>query len=304
MNDAAQAAGGPQARALPGAPAFALMVLLCAIWGLQQVLIKVGSSGVSPVFQGALRSCLGAALVLGWAAARRMPLFERDRSLWPGVLAGVLFALEFALIFAAAERTPVSRLIVFIYTSPCFTVIGLHFLVPGERMDWRQAAGSALSFAGIVLAFADRAGGGDRVGDAFGVLAAIFWAATTVLIRATVLARVTATKVLLYQLAVSGVLMLALAALLGERGIFDPRPAVLFALAYQAVIVAFMSYLAWFWLLTRYHAGRLMVFSFLTPLFGVAFGVLLMGEAPGLNFLVAAALVVAGIVLVNLRPAR
>ncbi len=280
------------------------MVLLCALWGLQQVAIKIGVVGMSPVFQGGMRSALAALLLVGWAGARRIPLFGRDGSLVPGLLSGVLFGLEFALIFAAAERTPVSRLVVFMYTAPCFTALGLHLLVPGERMGLAQAAGIALAFGGIVLAFADHGAGGNWTGDAFGLMAAFLWASTTVLIRATVLARITATKVLFYQLAVSGVMMLGMAAALGERGLFDPAPKVLLSLAFQVVIVAFASYLAWFWLLGRYQAGRLMVFSFLTPLFGVGFGVLLMGEAPGARFLLAAVLVVCGIVLVNLRPAR
>ena len=291
-------------RAPPGAAAFALMVLLCALWGLQQVAIKVAAVGVTPLFQGGIRSALAALLLVGWAGARRIPLFRADGSLWPGLLSGLLFAVEFALIFAAAERMPASRLVVFMYTAPCFTALLLHIFVPAERMGTLQAAGILLAFCGIVLAFADHAAGGDWTGDAFGLMAAFLWAATTVLIRASVLARITATKVLFYQLAVSGVFMLCVALVLGERGLFDPRPAVLLSLAFQVVVVAFASYLAWFWLLARYQAGKLMVFSFLTPLFGVAFGMLLLGESSDPRFLLAALLVVAGIVLVNLRPAR
>jgi drug/metabolite transporter (DMT)-like permease len=67
------------------------------------------------------------------------------------------------------------------------------------------------------------------------------------------------------------------------------------------VIVAFASFLAWFWLLTRYLATRLSVFSFLAPLFGVIAGVVVLGEPLRPLFALAAALVVAGIVLVNLR---
>jgi len=291
-------------RAPPGAAAFAVMVLLCALWGLQQVAIKVAAVGVTPLFQGGIRSALAALLLVGWAGARRIPLFRADGSLWPGLLSGLLFAVEFALIFAAAERMPASRLVVFMYTAPCFTALLLHLFVPSERMGALQAAGILLAFGGIVLAFADHAVGGDWTGDAFGLIAAFLWAATTVLIRASVLARITATKVLFYQLAVSGVFMLCVAVALGERGLFDPQPAVLLSLAFQVVVVAFASYLAWFWLLARYQAGKLMVFSFLTPLFGVAFGMLLLGESTEPRFLFAALLVVAGIVLVNIRPAR
>lgn len=290
-------------RIAPGPEAFGLMVLLCAIWGLQQVAIKFATAEIAPILQAAIRSLGGALLVFAWARWRGIALFAKDRSLRPGLLVGLLFALEFVFIFAGIDRTTVSRMVVFLYTAPCFTVLGLHFFVPGERMGWRQWSGVLLAFAGLVLAFIDRAAGGSMLGDTFGVLGALFWAATTVLIRATALAKVTATKVLLYQLAVSAAVMFPLSWLLGERGIGVLSAPTLWAMAYQIVVVAFISYLAWFWLLTRYLAGRLLVFSFLTPLFGVWFGMLLMGDQPSLHFLAAAAMVVGGIVLVNL-PAR
>jgi drug/metabolite transporter (DMT)-like permease len=291
-------------RIAPGPAAFGLMVLLCALWGLQQVAIKVASAGISPILQAALRSGIAAVLVFTWARWRGIALFASDQSLKPGVLAGLLFALEFVFIFVGLDHTTISRMVVFLYTAPCFTVLGLHCFVPGERMAWRQGAGVLLAFAGLVTAFIDQAAGGSVTGDAFGVLAALFWAATTVLIRATALARITATKVLLYQLVVSAVVMFPLSWLVGERGIAVLSAPTLWAMAYQIVIVACISYLAWFWLLTRYLAGRLLVFSFLTPLFGVLFGIQLMGDRPSLHFFAAAAMVVGGIVLVNLPPRK
>ena len=287
-------------RIAPGPAAFGLMVLLCAIWGLQQVAIKFATAEISPIMQAGLRSAIAALLVFAWARWRGIALFSPDRSLGPGLLAGLLFGLEFVFIFVGVDHTTVSRMVVFLYTAPCFTVLGLHCFVPGERMAWRQGAGVLLAFAGLILAFIDKAAGGSLLGDAFGVLAALFWAATTVLIRATALARVTATKVLLYQLAVSAAVMFPLSWLVGERDIGVLSAPTLWAMAYQIVVVAFISYLAWFWLLTRYLAGRLLVFSFLTPLFGVWFGMLLMNDQPSLHFFAAAAMVVGGIVLVNL----
>ena len=243
-------------------------------------------------------------LVFGWAHWRGLALFARDRSMRPGLLAGLLFGFEFVFIFVGVDLTTVSRMVVFLYTAPCFTVLGLHFFVSGERMGWRQGLGVLLAFAGLVTAFIDKAAGGSLLGDFFGVLAALFWAATTVLIRATALAKVTATKVLLYQLVVSAAVMFPLSWLVGESGIGVLSAPTLWAMAYQIVIVAFLSYLAWFWLLTRYLAGRLLVFSFLTPLFGVGFGMLLMGDKPSLHFFAAAAMVVGGIVLVNLPASK
>jgi len=291
-------------RIRPGTAAFALMVMLCALWGLQQIAVKVALAGISPILQGGLRSALAALLLLGWMFWRRQSLLASDGSLRPGLLAGTLFTLEFVFIYVGLSYTNASRMVVFLYTAPCFTVLGLHLWVAGERLALPRLLGVALAFAGIVLAFADGWDhGGHWIGDLCGLLAAIFWAATTVLIRATALARISAAKVLLYQLATSALIMLLLSALVGEAGVTALTPAIVTAMAYQVVIVAFASFLAWFWLLTRYLASRLTVFSFLTPLFGVGFGVLLLDERLSLTFGFAALLVVTGIVLVNL-PAR
>ncbi|TAK44346.1 MAG: DMT family transporter [Betaproteobacteria bacterium] len=278
------------------------MVLLTALWGFQQVAIKLTAPDVSFVMQAGIRSIIATVLLLAWARLRAIRLFGTDGTLGAGVLAGVLFAGEFVFIYAGLAHTAASRMVVFIYLAPIFTAIGLQAFVPGERLGPLQWVGAALAFGGVALAFADgfaAAGGGTWLGDLFGVIGALLWAATTVLIRATGLARVTATKTLLYQLAVSA-LVLPLASLaMGERGVVAMTPLAIASLAYQGAIVAFASYLAWFWLLTRYLAGRLAVFSFLTPLFGVLAGVLVLGEALTPSFALAALLVGTGIVLVN-----
>jgi len=286
----------------PGPRAFALMILLCAIWGFQQITIKVALDGVSPVLQSGIRSLAGLVLLTLWARWRGLPLLRHDGTLRMGLLAGLLFALEFVFIYAGLAHTTASRMIVFLYTAPCFTVLGLHWFVPSERLRWRHFAGIALAFAGLAAGFIGEGGTTSTtwIGDLLGLLAAIGWAATTVLIRASTLSKISATKVLWYQLAVSAAFMLPLSPLLGETGVTALSTPVVLALLYQGVLVAFASYLAWFWLLQTYLVGRLMVFSFLTPLFGVAFGVVILGDPLTPSFLTAAACVTLGIVLVNL----
>lgn len=284
--------------------AVSMMIVLCMCWGFNQITIKIAAAGISPIMQGGLRSIIAAALLLAWARLRRIPLFRRDGTLAAGMVAGALFAAEFVFIYAGLAHTAASRMVVFIYLAPCLTALGLQWFVPGERLSALQWTGVALAFVGVALAFADgfsTAKGSTLIGDAFGVIAAVLWAATTVVIRSTRLGSASATKTLFYQLGISA-LALPLASLLaGEPGIIALTPRVVASLAYQSVIVAFASYLVWFWLLTRYLAGRLSVFSFLTPLFGVAFGVILLSEPISAAFLAAALLVGAGIALVN-RP--
>jgi drug/metabolite transporter (DMT)-like permease len=291
-------------RAPLDAAAAATMVVLCLCWGFQQVAIKAAAPFIPLLMQASIRSAVALVLVIAWAAWRRIPLWEHDRTLGAGVLAGILFATEFALIYGGLAHTAAARMVVFLFTAPCFTALGVSLWVPGEKLGALQWLGVALAFAGIAAGFGESAlhGASTLLGDAMGLTAALVWAATTVIVRATPLARVSATKVLLYQLAISA-LMLPLASLFMHEHARDPwHPTALASLAFQSVVVAFASYLAWFWLLTRYLASRLTVFSFLTPLFGVLFGTWLLHEPLTPGFAGAAALVATGIALVNVRP--
>jgi len=283
--------------------AIGVMLALTALWGFQQVAVKSIAADVPLVTQAALRSIIAAALLLAWARLRGVALFERDATARAGIVAGLLFAGEFVFIYAGLAHTNASRMSVFIYLTPPLTALGLHFFVPSERLSLRQWSGVLLAFAGIVAAFAEgfSTGAGTWLGDLCGVIAALLWAATTVVIRATRLSRASAAKTLFYQLGVSALVLPLASFLIDEEGVSAFTPLVLASLVYQGVIVAFASYLAWFWLLTRYRAAPLSVLSFLTPIFGVLSGVIFLSEPISGAFLAAALAVAAGIVLVNLR---
>ena len=286
--------------------AMALMVVLCAAWGLQQVAIKVSNAGISPVLQASLRSLGAAVLVWAWSAARGIRLFGRDGTLGPGLLCAALFAGEFAFIYWGLSYTSASRGVVFLYTAPFMVALGAHLFLPGERLRPLQWLGLACAFAGILAAFGESLGLPTKSqlrGDGMLFLGAVLWAATTLLIKGSRLARISPAKTLFYQLAGSALVLPFVSLALGEPGIVAATPLVLASLAYQTVLVAFASYLAWFWLVVHYPAGRLSAFSFLTPLFGVLAGALLLSERVSSALAAALVLVVLGIWLVN-RPPR
>jgi drug/metabolite transporter (DMT)-like permease len=299
----AKIAANMQERKSLDAAAYSIMLALTALWGFQQVTVKWIAADVSLVMQAAIRSILAAALLFAWTRLRGLALFERDGTALAGLVAGVLFAGEFVFIYAGLGHTNASRMSVFVYLAPALTALGLHFFVKSERLSTMQWAGVALAFAGIGVAFSEGFASRQSTwpGDLCGVIAAVLWAATTVLIRATRLAQASAAKTLFYQLGVSAMLLPAASAAMGEPGVVRWSAGAAAALAYQGAVVAFATYLAWFWLLTRYYAARLSVLSFLTPMFGVACGVIFLGEPLSGRFGLAALAVGAGIAAVNLR---
>lgn len=279
------------------------MLLLCAIWGAQQVAIKLVAHDIVPLVQVTLRSGLSALLVAALEATRtgRVPL--RGRNLRPGLLAGALFGVEFLFIGEGLRNTSASHMVVFLYTAPVFTALGLHLLVPAERLRRRQWLGVAVAFGGIALAFLGGSGQGALTagalwGDLCAVLAGAAWGATTVVVRSSSLSEAPATETLLYQLA-GGFALLLVASLALRAGPTTLTRASVASLLFQAIVVSFASYLTWFWLLRRYLATRLSVFSFMTPIFGVAFGVIVLGDPVTPAFGAGAALVLAGITVVS-----
>jgi drug/metabolite transporter (DMT)-like permease len=293
----------PSSRPLD-ATAIAVTIGLCLSWGFNNVAIKLAIHDIPPLIQSAARSLIAALLVGAWTQARGISLLKRDGTLRVGILAGVLFALEFLLIYRGLVWTTATRGVLFLYLAPFFVVIGSRWLVPGDHFDLSQWLGLLLSFVGIVIAFGLPTPAPDSrqvLGDVMLVGGAAAWAATTLTIKASALNRISAEKTLLYQLVVSAPLLGLAAIVFGERITAMPSAVALGAFAYQTVYVVSITFTIWFVLVVRYSAARLSVFTFLAPLFGVAAGHLVLGEPLTPAFAVAVALVAAGLLLVN-RP--
>jgi drug/metabolite transporter (DMT)-like permease len=284
--------------------AVASIVSCCFLWGLNQVAAKAAMPEIPALWQAAARSSGGAALVWLWSRYRRIPLFERDATLPGGLLAGVLFAAEFFCIFIGLQYTSASRMVVFIYIAPFVVALGMPLIARSERLGALQIGGLALAFAGVSWAFAEgfsrpAIGPQQWIGDALGVLAGALWGATTLAVRGSALTGASAEKTLLYQLVVSALLLVV-----GALATHAPLPSHVStlawaSLAFQVVVVTFVSYLVWFWLIRHYPATKLSSFTMLTPIFGLLLGAVLLSEPITLRLVLALATVAAGIYVVN-----
>ncbi|MBA2960618.1 MULTISPECIES: DMT family transporter [Ramlibacter] len=287
--------------------AITLLLACCLFWGFQQILIKTTVGEVPPLWQATLRFA-GATVLLGlWCALRGVPLFARDGSLASGLLAGLLFAAEFTCIYLGLRDTSASRLTVFLYTSPFVVALLLPRLVPTERLRPLQWAGLAIAFAAVAVAFSEGFAGATTArqlrGDALALAAGTLWGLTTLVIRGSRLATASAEKTLFYQVAVTAAVAPLLSLLLGESWSLQYSAQAWGSLGLQTVIGAFASYLAWMWLLRHYPATQMASFTFLTPVFALVFGVLLLGEHLTAQLVLALVGVAVGIVLVNRKPA-
>jgi drug/metabolite transporter (DMT)-like permease len=285
----------------PGA--VALMLMLCVSWGFNQIAVKLALPDIPPMLQAMIRSVGALPVLLLIARFRGVKMFERDGTLGAGLFAGVLFGIEFVLIFRGLLLTSASRAVVFLYTAPFFVALGSYQFL-GERLRASQWGGLALSFAGVALAIGVPQPNVDAnvlLGDLLIVGGGAMWAATTLIVKATPLLRAPPEKALGYQVALS-IPILALAAWLsGETITRVPGPLALSLMVYQAIWVVGLTFLIWFMLVRTYSASKLSAFTFITPLFGVVASYLIMHDTLTLAFGAAAVLVIAGLYLVN-RP--
>ena len=288
----------------PGA--VALMLMLCFSWGFNQIAVKLALPDIPPMLQAMIRSAaaLPVMLAVGWL--RGVKFFTRDGSLGPGLFAGLLFSLEFVLIFRGLLLTSALRAVVFLYTAPFFVALGsYHFL--GERLSALQWSGLGLSFAGVALAIGVPQANVDAsvlLGDLLIVGGGALWAATTLIVKATGLRHAPPEKALGYQVALSIPILGFAAWISGETITHFPGPLAVSVLAYQAFWVVGLTFLMWFALVKTYSASKLSAFTFITPLFGVVASYFIMHDTLTPAFGAAALLVIAGLYLVNRADAK
>ena len=282
-----------------------LVVLsLTLLWGLNYSAVKVSNTGISPVFASALRSIVASLCGAIYCFKKGEKLFHTDIMLFHGFMVGLLFGLEFACIYFGMLYTDAARSVIFVYMSPFIVVIGAHLFLKGDRLTSMKVLGLVLAFAGVCVVFEGKprtAKSTMLLGDLLEILAAIFWGATTIYIKKFMAEKVRPINTFLYQLFFSIPVLLIVSFILEPRWIFHMNLPVLSSLFYQSVIVAFISYFIWFKLIHEYSVGRLSVFTFFTPVFGVLFGILFLGEELTTSLTLGLPMVSMGIFFVNWR---
>jgi len=284
-----------------GAASLVAFALLLAV---NQVVIKLVNGGIQPVFFVGLRS-LGAVICLyAWMRFRGHRIGLPSGMALLALMIGLTFAAEFVLLFLALDLTSVTRTSVIFYSMPVWLAIGAHFLLPGQAITRQKAIGLLLAFGGVAWVIIDqgKGGAGSILGDLCALGGAVGWAGLALLARGTRLRELRPEVQLFYQVVVSGVVLCAIAPLFGPLW-RDPTGWHFAGLAFQIVVVVSAGFVFWLWLLSIYPAASVASFSFLSPVFGVGLGWLLLDETVGWSLLGALGLVALGLVLIN-RPAQ
>jgi drug/metabolite transporter (DMT)-like permease len=286
--------------------AIVILTILTLFWGFNHPAIKISNRGVSPIFASTLRSMIASICGLIWCLRKEEKVFHKDVMLFHGMMVGLLFGAEFACIYFGLLYTDAARSVLFVYLSLFVVGIGAHFFLKGDRLTFLKSLGLVLAFAGIFIVFGGRprtAKPAMYFGDILQIAAAVLWGATTLYIKKFMAEKVQPINTFLYQLFFSIPILLIVSLILEPTWFYKVDPYVVASLFYQSVIIAFITYFVWFRLIHQYSVSRLSAFTFLTPIFGVLFGVFLLREELTVSLMIGLPLVSAGIFLVNWRRA-
>jgi drug/metabolite transporter (DMT)-like permease len=280
--------------------AVSLLTLLCIAWGFNAVAMKISNAGIAPIFCAGIRSIIAVVGLTLWMKMNRIPLFPGR--LLDGVIVGIIFGLEFAALYSSLLYTTVSSAWILLYTTPFFHAVGAHYFLTGDRITLQKTIGLVLAFFGIILLLSKHLGLPSLtglLGDMLALTAAILWAATTICIKLRLVGKVSHHHTLFYQTVFSIPILFILSALFGETPVHHIDVLIVSSVLFQGIVIAFISYLVWFYLVHAYPVSRLSSFTFLTPVFATLSGALFLQEPLTLRLTLSLVLVSIGIYVVN-----
>lgn len=297
--------GGEGVGGLRWGPVLVLLVL-GLIWGGNMASIKIGAREIAPIFQAGLRSAIAALCLYAWMLYKGIPAFPGRQVTFHGAVLGLMFGGEFALLYVGLNHTLASRGYVLLYTAPFFAALMAHFFLRDDRLSLSKSLGLVLAFSGVVALFSRDLGGaslGYLFGDLLALSAGCVWASTTIYLKRFLVHKIHPAQSLFFHLFFSTPLLFGLSLIMEDKLVWGLSAPTIAAVLYQAVIIAFLSYLTWFMLVHRFPASLLHAFSFFTPVAGVFIsGWLILGEPLNLRLLMSLALVSLGLLMVNRTP--
>ena len=184
---------------------------------------------------------------------------------------------------------------------PLWLSLLAHFFLPNETITRIKLVGLILAFVGVMWAILSREDTSTDYtifGDLCALGGAIGWAAIILLARGSSFANIKPEMQLLWMTLVSTPMLIIVSLFFGDL-IREFKYIHLYGLLFQSIIVVAMGFIFWLWLLSIYPASGVASFAFLTPIFGMAFGWLILKEELSSNVIIAAGLVIIGIYLIN-----
>ena len=286
--------------------AASFLIIFSILLGLNQVMVKLVNEGMHPVFQVALRSTFAIFPILIYCYILKKKIIINNGSLIPGIIAGILFAIEFIFLFTALDYSTVTRVSLIFYTMPVWLTLAAHFLIENDKLNLNKILGLIIALVGLVLAVYEPTTGYDTsqfYGDTYSLLASLCWATKAIMLKTTRLSKSTPETQLLHQLVVSGIILLPLSMQLNDY-VRNINLDLILIFSFQVIVIMCMGFIGWLWIMSKYSASSTSSFAFLTPIFGVLFGWLIMDDPINEQIYLSLFFTCLGIYLINKKGSK
>ena len=286
--------------------AASFLIIFSILLGLNQVMVKLVNEGMHPIFQVALRSTFAIFPILIYCYILKKKIIINNGSLIPGIIAGILFAIEFIFLFTALDYSTVTRVSLIFYTMPVWLTVAAHFLIENDKLNLNKLLGLIIALVGLFLAVYEPTTGYDKsqlYGDAYSLMASLCWATRAIMLKTTRLSKATPETQLLYQLVISGVILLPLSMQITDY-VRNIDLDLILIFSFQVIVIMCMGFIGWLWIMSRYSASSTSSFAFLTPIFGVLFGWLIMDDPINKQIYLSLFFTCLGIYLINKRNSK
>ena len=278
----------------------ALIILTYAIWGGSAVATKIALTATPPLLLAALRNGLMLIVLCVWVVAKGISLKPTRGELAALFLGGLLSASIMGLLIEGLNLTNASRAVIFMHTSPFFVAGFAHLFLFGDRVTVQKFLGLALAFSGIVALFAGKGGSGSITGDLLVISSALVLGVKLVWQKKLVM-KIDPAK-LLFWASLTSLLLFSLASFFLEDGLIGaPSAPAILAILYLGLVIGGYCFLVQLTMLKYFSPNLVASFSFLVPLTGVTYSILLLREPLTQGLVIGAVLVAAGILVVNYR---
>ena len=286
--------------------AASFLIIFSILLGLNQVLVKLVNIGMHPIFQVAMRSALAIIPILIYCYFTKKKINFFDGSFLSGVITGVLFGVEFVFLFTALDYSTVTRVSLIFYTMPVWLTLAAHFLIKNDTLNLNKILGLIIATTGLVFAVYQPISEYSMkqfYGDFYSLLASFCWAAIAIMLKSSRLSRSSPETQLLYQLIVSGFILLPISFLFDDF-VRELNSQLVLIFSFQVIVIMCLGFIGWLWVMSKYSASSTSSFSFLTPIFGVLFGWLIMDDVINEQIYISLFLTCLGIYLINRKTKK
>ncbi|MCU0547833.1 MAG: EamA family transporter [Leptolyngbya sp. Prado105] len=264
-------------------PKLAILALLAiaVLWGYNWTQMKIAVQYSSPFTFAALRTLCGGLTLFGGMLILRQPFKPKEvgMTFWLGVFqtAGVYGLASWALVSGGAGKTSV-----LVYTMPFWTVLLAGYFL-GERVKGVQWIAIAIAFSGLLIILDPFRMQGSLLSGVLAVLAGLSWACGSIMAKKiNAKTKMNLLSLTAWQTFFGSLPLMAIALLLPQQPI-QWTPAFIGALLYNILPGTAIPMLLWLYVLTQLSAGMSGLGMLLTPVLGVVFAALQLGERPQLS---------------------